>query len=71
MLPSLCLHSLKARLQCVHSVSINLAQHISLELQIDAGCIVPVTIGDHDAVWRWALSATAQELHESIEQPAR
>lgn len=50
--PSLRLHALKGRLQGLHSVSINLSQRITLELLIEDGCIVPVNVGDHDAVYR-------------------
>jgi len=50
--PSLRMHALKGRLQDLHSVSINLSQRITLELLIEEGCIVPVNVGDHDAVYR-------------------
>jgi len=49
--PSLRMHALKGRLKDLHSVSINLSQRITLELLIEEGCIVPVNVGDHDAVY--------------------
>jgi proteic killer suppression protein len=50
--PSLRLHPLKGRLTGLHSVSINLSQRITLELVIEQGRIIPVNVGDHDAVYR-------------------
>jgi len=50
--PSLRMHALKGRLKDLHSVSINLSHRITLELFIEDGCIVPVNVGDHDAVYR-------------------
>ena len=50
--PSLRLHPLKGRLAGLHSVSINLSQRITLELVIEQGRIIPVNVGDHDAVHR-------------------
>jgi mRNA-degrading endonuclease YafQ of YafQ-DinJ toxin-antitoxin module len=50
--PSLRLHSLSGKLQGLHSVSINLSYRLTIELLITDGCIIPVNIGDHDAVYR-------------------
>ncbi len=49
--PSLRLHGLKGRLTGVHSVSINLSYRITLELLIENERIVPINVGDHDAVY--------------------
>lgn len=49
--PSLRLHPLKGRLAGLHSVSINLSYRITLELLIEDDRIVPVNVGDHDAVY--------------------
>ena len=49
--PSLRLHALSGRLQGVHSVSINLSYRITMELQIQAQQIIPLNVGDHDAVY--------------------
>lgn len=49
--PSLRLHPLKGRLVGLHSASINLSYRITLELLIDEERIVPVNVGDHDAVY--------------------
>jgi len=49
--PSLRLHALSGRLQGVHSVSINLSYRITLELQIHEQQIIPLNVGDHDAVY--------------------
>ena len=48
---SLRLHPLKGRLAGLHSVSINLSYRITLELVIEDKRIVPVNVGDHDAVY--------------------
>ena len=48
--PSLRLHALSGRLAGVHSVSINLSYRITLELLIQDERIIPVNVGDHDAV---------------------
>lgn len=48
--PSLRLHALGGRLAGLHSVSINLSYRITLELVIRDQQIVPVNVGDHDAV---------------------
>ena len=49
--PSLRLHALTGKLQGVHSVSINLSYRITLELLIQDKQIIPINIGDHDAVY--------------------
>ena len=49
--PSLRLHALAGRLQGLHSVSINLSYRITLELLIKDGQIIPINVGDHDAVY--------------------
>ena len=49
--PSLRLHALGGRLAGVHSVSINLSYRITLELLIQDEKIIPVNVGDHDAVY--------------------
>lgn len=49
--PSLRLHALSGRLQGLHSVSINLSCRITLELLIRDRQIVPINVGDHDAVY--------------------
>lgn len=49
--PSLRLHALGGRLAGVHSVSINLSYRITLHLLITEQEIVPVNVGDHDAVY--------------------
>lgn len=49
--PSLRLHALQDKLQGLHSVSINLSYRITLELLIADGQIIPVNVGDHDAVY--------------------
>ena len=49
--PSLRLHPLGGRLQGLHSVSINLSYCITLELLIRDEEIIPVNVGDHDAVY--------------------
>ena len=48
---SLRLHALSGRLAGVHSVSINLSYRITLELLIQDERIIPVNVGDHDAVY--------------------
>jgi mRNA-degrading endonuclease YafQ of YafQ-DinJ toxin-antitoxin module len=50
--PSLRLHALGGRLQGLHSVSINLSYRITLEMLIQDDQIIPVNVGDHDAVYR-------------------
>ena len=49
--PSLRLHALSGRLQGIHSVSINLSYRITLELLIQDQQIIPLNVGDHDAVY--------------------
>lgn len=49
--PSLRLHALNGRLKGLHSVSINLSYRITLELIVQDERILPVNIGDHDAVY--------------------
>lgn len=49
--PSLRLHALSGRLVGLHSVSVNLSYRITLELLIQDGQIIPVNVGDHDAVY--------------------
>lgn len=49
--PSLRLHALSGKLQGLHSVSINLSYRITIELLIQGEQIIPVNIGDHDAVY--------------------
>lgn len=50
--PSLRLHPLRGRLQGLHSVSINLSYCITLEVLIEGQTLIPIDIGDHDAVYR-------------------
>jgi mRNA-degrading endonuclease YafQ of YafQ-DinJ toxin-antitoxin module len=49
--PSLRLHALGGKLAGLHSVSINLSYRITLELVIRDKQIVPINVGDHDAVY--------------------
>lgn len=49
--PSLRLHALAGKLSGLHSVSINLSYRITLELVISDQQIVPINVGDHDAVY--------------------
>jgi mRNA-degrading endonuclease YafQ of YafQ-DinJ toxin-antitoxin module len=49
--PSLRLHALHGKLEGLHSVSINLSYRITLELLIQDQHIIPVNVGDHDAVY--------------------
>jgi mRNA-degrading endonuclease YafQ of YafQ-DinJ toxin-antitoxin module len=49
--PSLRLHALGGRLAAVHSVSINLSYRITLHLLVTEREIVPLNVGDHDAVY--------------------
>ncbi|HRH16787.1 MAG TPA: hypothetical protein PKV17_02200 [Aquabacterium sp.] len=48
--PSLRLHALTGRMAGLHSVSINLSYRITLELLIQDQRIIPINVGDHDAV---------------------
>ena len=50
--PSLRLHALKGRLSGLDSVSINLSNRITLEILIEGQHLIPIDIGDHDAVVR-------------------
>ena len=50
--PSLRLHALQGRLQGLHSVSINLSAHITLELLITEAEVIPIDIGNHESVYR-------------------
>jgi mRNA-degrading endonuclease YafQ of YafQ-DinJ toxin-antitoxin module len=50
--PSLRLHALSGRLAGLHSISINLAQRITLELMIRDQEVVLVNVGSHDEVYR-------------------
>ena len=49
--PSLRLHRLKGPLKDLHSVSINIGYRISLELKLEEGQIIPVSVGSHDEVY--------------------
>ncbi len=49
--PSLRLHALSGKLAGLHSVSINLSYRITLELLIQDNEIIPINVGDHDAVY--------------------
>ena len=49
--PSLRLHPLRGKFEGLHSVSINLSYRITLELLIQGQQIIPVKVGDHDAVY--------------------
>ena len=49
--PSLRLHPLAGKRQGLHSVSINLSYRITLELVIREQTVIPVNVGDHDAVY--------------------
>ncbi|MCQ8181392.1 plasmid stabilization protein [Methylomonas sp. SURF-1] len=49
--PSLRLHPLRGKLDGLHSVSINLSYRITLELLIQGDQIIPVNVGNHDAVY--------------------
>jgi mRNA-degrading endonuclease YafQ of YafQ-DinJ toxin-antitoxin module len=49
--PSLRLHALGGKLGGLHSVSINLSYRITLELVIRDQQMVPINVGDHDAVY--------------------
>lgn len=49
--PSLRLHALAGKHPDLHSVSINLSYRITLELLIRDQQIIPINVGDHDAVY--------------------
>ena len=50
--PSLRLHALAGKLSGLHSVTINLSYRITIEFIIRERQIVPINVGDHDAVYR-------------------
>ena len=47
---------MSGRLSGLHSVSIKLSYRITLELLIRDQQIIPINVGDHDAVHRAALT---------------
>ena len=49
--PSLRLHAMAGKHEGLHSVSINLSYRITLELLIRDQQIIPINVGDHDAVY--------------------
>ena len=49
--PSLRLHAPSGKLAGLHSVSINTSYRITLELMIQNEEVMPVNVGDHDAVY--------------------
>jgi toxin HigB-1 len=49
--PSLRLHPLQGKYDGLHSVSINLSYRITLELLIKDERVIPVNVGDHDAIY--------------------
>ena len=49
--PSLRLHKLTGNLSGLHAASINLSYRITLEFLIQEQEIIPVNVGDHDAVY--------------------
>ena len=49
--PALRLHALRGKFEGLHSVSVNLSYRITLELMIQDQQIIPVNVGDHDAVY--------------------
>lgn len=49
--PSLRLHPLSGRLSGLHSISLSLSYRITLEFLIQEQEIIPVNVGDHDAVY--------------------
>ena len=49
--PSLRLHALAGRHEGLHSVSINLSYRITLELVVRDRVIIPINVGDHEAVY--------------------
>ena len=50
--PSLRLHALAGKLAGLHSVSNNLSYRITMEFIIRERQIVPINVGDHEAVYR-------------------
>lgn len=49
--PSLRLHKLSAKLNMLHSVSIDMQYRITIEFYIEDEKIIPVNIGSHDSVY--------------------
>jgi len=49
--PSLRLHALTGRLAGLHAVSINLQYRITLELELRASEIIPVSVGSHGEMY--------------------
>jgi plasmid maintenance system killer protein len=49
--PTLRLQALKGKHDGLHSMTINLSYRITLELLIQNRRIIPVNVGDHDAVY--------------------
>ncbi len=49
--PSLRLHPLSGRLAGLHTVAINLSYRITLEFLIQDQEIIPINVGDHEAVY--------------------
>ncbi len=49
--PSLRLHALKGKLTGIHSVSINLAYRLTLELVLEEDTLIPINLGDHATVY--------------------
>ncbi len=49
--PSLRLHALAGKHHGLHSVSINLSYRITVEFLIRDRQIIPINVGDHDAVY--------------------
>lgn len=49
--PSLRLHALRGKPEDLHSVSIKLSYRITVELLIQDRQVIPVNVGDHDAVY--------------------
>ena len=50
--PSLRLHALAGKFAGLHSISINLSYRITIDFIIRERQIVPINVGDHDAVYR-------------------
>ena len=50
--PSLRLHALAGKFIGLHSVSINLSYRITIDFIIRERQIVPINVGDHDAIYR-------------------
>ena len=49
--PLLRLHALSGKLAGLHTISINISYRITLEIMIQNDEIIPVNVGDHDAVY--------------------